>query len=448
VTDNYKPDLVNTLKAPQALLAEVSVIGALMLDRDAIIRVAPYLKPDHFGSERCRMIYEAILDLYARRIPADPVMLYTELERKGQLESLGGASELADIAKETPTAVHIDYYARIVVEYALRRALLTTGGNIAALAYDEQTNVESLLGRAQQLLMSLYERSGPQSYMSIADLANEYLDRLDAMEENPGRVAGISTGFTRLDQLTGGLRMGSFIVVAARPAIGKTTWVTNVAHHAAKQGHAVGIFTLEMGGEELMGKMISIETGISSDRLASGYLNANERTKVQAAIGALSVLPISIDDKSNLSITDLASKATQMQAERGLDLLIVDYLQLVHGTPRKNGLREQEVSEVARGLKEIARSLRVPVLACCQLNRMVEQRSDKVPQLSDLRESGEIEQAADIVLFIHREEEYDKSSLRAGIADLHLKKHRNGPTAVISLFGDMKCGRFGDLTIR
>lgn len=442
----------NTMRPPENPLAEESVIGALLIDRDAIIKVAHYLKAEDFLDERLALIYQAVSAMYKRNCPTDMTTLYGELDRMGKLDDVGW-DFAPRIVLHTPTACHIEYYARMVLESAVRRAMVRAGSDIASMGYEKRTEFQDLMARAQQAVAALYDRSGSIEYTTAEQMAAEFADRLDILTTNPGKATGIPTGFARWDNLTGGLQPGSLVVIAARPGMGKTTWALNVAHSVANtrgedgRRFAVCLFSLEMTRDEVMSKLVSIETGVSSEKVRTGFLTDQELSAVGTAVGNISLLPLTIDDRGSLHIGDLLAKAKRIKSERGLDLLIVDYLQLVHGTPRKNGLREQEVSEVARGLKEIAQSLKVPVLACCQLNRSIEQRTDKVPQLSDLRESGEIEQAADIVAFIHRDEEYDKESDRAGIADLYIKKHRNGPTGLISLYCDMKAGKFGDLAI-
>lgn len=447
MTDTIGETGVNILPPPANVYAEESVIGALMLDRDAIVKIAPKLKRSDFGQEKLGIIYQAILNLYARRVPADPVMLMAELEAMDALDSTGGLANIVRLITETPTAVHVEYYAALVVECALRRALITAGGDIVSMAYDKQAEIRDMLARARHTIGEMNDRSNADDYSTMGQLAEEYLARIYQLRENPGKILGIPTGFTRWDHHTGGLRPGALIVVAARPGMGKTTWALNIAYNVARKGRAVGLFSLEMSRQDLMGKLVGIETGVTSEKLDTGRLTEHEESRVVDAVARISELPLHIEDKGGLQIGEIVNRATRIKAEEGLDVLIVDYLQLVKATPKKNSMREQEISEVARGLKEVARTLGIPVVACCQLNREIEKRADKVPQLSDLRESGEIEQAADIVVFIHRDEEYDKESTRAGIADLYIKKNRNGPTATIPLFCDMASGRFGDLAI-
>jgi replicative DNA helicase len=423
-----------TVPVPYDKKAEESVIGSLLIDRDAIIALAPVLQPADFHFEQYRLVYEAVSNLYAQRVPADLVTLQAELARMGVEDALKVALDALGWANKTPTASHAMYYARLVREHAVRRALITTGGNIAALGYERDRPVKDVLEQAQAALASVYDRTHTREYSTSEQVMDAYMDRLDR-----GQVAGVPTGFSVLDHITGGLQPGALVVLAGRPGQGKTTLALNIAYNAMLQGHRVGIFSLEMTEMELADKWVSLASRLSSERLRPGKVTDADYTRLADVVPRVSSLPFCIDEATSLSITDLRARATRMHAREPLALLIVDYLQLVSGSARKEANRTQEVGEVARGLKLLAMDLDIPVLACCQLNRMIEQRNDKTPQLSDLRESGEIEQAANVAMFLHRED--DESTEAA----LYIRKHRGGKTGKVMLYCDLATSRFADL---
>jgi replicative DNA helicase len=373
---------------PYDLQAEEAALGSLLLDRDAIIKVAPFLRPEDFYREAHGWIYAAVLELYARREPPDLVTLASELERAGRLEPLGGHSYLVSLVNRTPTAVHIEYYAHIVERTAVLRRLISAGGEIAALGYSEDKETALVLDKAEQILFSISQRTSTKDFASIEQVLNEYYDRIEAIQHAPGTVVGVTTGFHDMDEATGGLQKSDLIIIAARPGVGKTSWVLNAAHNAALKGSRVGVFSLEMSREQLVQRLLAIETGVDSQRLRLGYLNDEEWQHVSDAIGRLAQLPIFIDDSAGLTIHEIRSKSRRLEAEVGVDMLIVDYLQLMQGSARRDANRVQEVSEISRGLKVLARELNIPVIACAQLSRAVESRTNHVPMLSDLRESG------------------------------------------------------------
>jgi replicative DNA helicase len=432
---------------PYDLAAEEAVLGSLLLDRDAIIKVAPFLRPEDFYREVHGWVYQAVLDLYARREPPDPVTLAAELERTGRLDKVGGYSYLIGLINRTPTAVHIEYYAHIVERTAILRRLISAGGEIAALGYTEESEVDQVLDKAEQILFNVSQRTINTDFASIEQVLNEYYDRIEAIQHSPGTVVGVPTGYHDLDEATGGLQRSDLIILAARPGVGKTSLALGIAHNAALRGRKVGIFSLEMSREQLVQRLLAVETGVDSQSLRLGYLTDDEWHLVSDAIGRLAQMPIFIDDSAGLSIHEVRSKSRRLQAETGVDLLIIDYLQLMQGTPRRDVNRVQEVSEISRGLKMLARELNVPVLACAQLSRAVESRTNHVPILSDLRESGSLEQDADIVMFIHREEMYNPETEKKGIAELHIAKHRNGPLATIPLRFFNRTTKFADLEV-
>jgi replicative DNA helicase len=429
---------------PHNIEAEQSVLGALMLDRDAIIRVASYVKADDFYISSNGTIYQAILDLYNRREPTDMVTLSDELERRNMLDSVGGVGYLASLLGSVPTAVHIEYYGRIVERTATLRRLIDAGTDIVGIGFKDSVDTDEALDAAEQALFAVSQKRSTKDFQSISDVLDRYFDQIDYLQQNRGAVIGIPTGFVDLDRLTGGLQRSDLIIVAARPSMGKTALALGIAYGAAvRHGRTVGVFSLEMSAEQLVQRLLSTETGVDSHRLRLGMIDDDEWVRISGAFGRLAEAQIFIDDSAAASVMEIRSKARRLQAEHGLDLVIIDYLQLMSGRRSEN--RVQEVSDISRGLKQLARELNVPVVALSQLSRAVEQRSEHRPMLSDLRESGSIEQDADIVMFIYREEKYDENSDKKGIVELIVAKHRNGPVDSINLRFVEQTARFADL---
>jgi len=432
---------------PQNIEAEQSVLGSILIDRDAIVRVAGFLHAEDFYREAHRTIYQAAVDLFERREPADFVLLCDELERRGRLEQVGGPAYLTSLINLVPTAVNVEYYGHVVERCAILRRLITAGGQIAGVAYDLQHDAEQAVDKAEQILFALTQRRRAREFIPIAEVLEHYFDQIDYIHQHRGQTFGVPTGFTRLDELTGGLQRSDLIVLAARPGMGKTSLALNMATHAAlKNNIPVGIFSLEMSKDQLVQRLICSQAGIDSHRLRTGFIEESEWAKIAQAIGELSEAPIYIDDTPGISVMELRTKARRLQAEHDLGFVIVDYLQLMQGRRTEN--RVQEVSDISRSLKELARELNIPVLAASQLNRSVEQRPNNRPQLSDLRESGSIEQDAYIVMFIYREELRDPETTRRGVADIIVAKHRNGPTADIELAFLAQQTRFANLETR
>ncbi|MEI8166268.1 MAG: replicative DNA helicase, partial [Chloroflexales bacterium] len=408
--------------------AERATLGAVLLDREAIIAIASWLTPDHFYLEKHGLIYAAMLACANRREPPDFATVSTELRRQGQLDLVGGASFLGDLLGDVPSAVHIEYYARNVERTAILRRLIEAGGKVAAMGYDESEALEVTLDAAEQTIFAVSQRRGGPEWRSIGQAANEWYAE---MERADGAPPGLPTGYRDLDDLTGGLQRSDLILLAARPGAGKTSLALSLAYQVAQAGATIGIISQEMSRTQLLQRMVAMHTGIDLQRLRTGSLRDAERATAFDALGMLSELTISIDDTAGLSVGAVRAKARRLRASVGCDLLIIDYLQLLVGGKAEN--RVQEVSAISRDLKALARELDAPVLALSQLNRAVEARASKVPMLSDLRESGSLEQDADIVLFIHREEMYDKETDKKGMAELHIAKHRNGPLGVVPL---------------
>lgn len=431
---------------PQSLEAEQSVLGSVLIDRDAIVEVAEFLRPDDFYRQAHALIYAAMLELFERREPIDIVTVAEVLERSDQLEQIGGRSYLTSLSNQTPTAVHAVQYARIVERKAVLRNLIAAAGRIAGIGYEDPAEIQEAIDRAEGELFAVSQRRIDAGFTQLRELLHAAYDRLDYLHAHRGEISGIRTGFADLDALTTGLQKSDLIVLAARPSVGKTSLALNIAEHAAvRDRRNVGIFSLEMSKEQLVLRLLSSVANIDSQRLRSGFLEEMDFTRIAPAMNALSEAALYIDDTPNISTMELRTKARRLQAEAGLDLVIVDYLQLMQAaTTSRDANRVQEVSEISRGLKALARELSVPVIALSQLSRQPEMRESKEPRLSDLRESGAIEQDADLVLFLWREKERgaDDGDADGEVVNLKLAKHRNGPTGEVKLWFKKSQTRF------
>ncbi len=433
-------------ETPQNIDAEKAVLGSILLNREAIIAVAAWLPADYFYLARHARIYDAMLAVYNKRIPPDTRTVAEELRRNNRLEEIGGVVFLADLVDNVPTAYHVEYYARIVERTAMLRRLINAGGQIAALGYQEQNELEDTLDKAEQTLFEISQRRTSQDFVAIAQVIDQYYEQINYLQEHRGEVVGVPTGFRDLDQMTGGLQRSDLIILAARPGVGKTSMTMSLAYNIAFNRGTVGIFSLEMSREQLVQRLLAMDTGIDTQRLRLGQLPEEDMHRVISSMGRLAAIPIYIEDTAGQSIMDVRSKARRLHSQVGVDLIIIDYLQLMSGRRSEN--RVQEVSEISRGLKGLARELNVPVIALSQLSRAVEGRATHVPMLSDLRESGSIEQDADIVMFIYREELYDPETEKKGIAEIHIAKHRNGPVGIVPMRFDPSTTRFQDLSYR
>src|SRR6187455_2640044 len=386
---------------PQSLEAEQSVLGAILIDRDAVVEVAEFLRPDDFYRQANARIYAAVLDLFERREPIDIVTVAEALERREELEAIGGRAYLGSLSNETPTAVHAAQYARIVERKAVLRNLIGAAGRIAGIGYEDPAEIQEAIDRAEAELFAVSQRRVAAGFSPLKSLLHDAYDRLDYLHEHRGEISGVRTGFQDLDTLTTGLQKSDLVILAARPSVGKTSFALNIAEHAAARDRkSVGIFSLEMSKEQLVLRLLSSVANIDSQRLRTGFLEEMDFTRLAPAMNALAEAPIYIDDTPNISTMELRTKARRLQAQSGLDLLIVDYLQLMQSSVQsRDANRVQEVSEITRGLKALARELQVPVIALSQLSRQVEMRAEsKEPRLSDLRESGSIEQDSDLVM--------------------------------------------------
>jgi replicative DNA helicase len=416
---------------PQSIEAEEAVLGSILIDRDAVIKVAPIIKPEDFYREKNGWIYAAVLDLYDRHEPADFVTLCDELERRNQIDDVGGREYMTSLLNAVPTAVHAEFYAQIVERCATLRRLINAAGQIAAIGYQEQIEADRAIDEAEQILFRVAERRQTKDFVALKEALHTYAEDLDELHAQKGHVVGVPTGFIDLDQLLGGMHKSDLIILAARPSMGKTALALSIAHNAAKTGVPVGVFSVEMSVSQLVQRLMAMETRVDSHRLSTGYFDEEDWQTITQGMAVLSELPIFIDDTASITVMELRTKARRLKAEQNIGLIIIDYLQLMQGRGLEN--RVQEVSEISRALKGLARELDVPVLCVSQLSRAVESRTDHMPILSDLRESGSIEQDADVVIFIHREKMYDQDSSKGDVSDIKIAKHRNGPTDTVHM---------------
>lgn len=374
---------------PADVNAERATLGSILLDRDAVIPIAPWLFAEYFYVDKHGAIFEAQLACYNRRIPPDLFNVTDELRRQERLDSIGGMSYLIELSNSVPTAVHVEYYARIVERTALMRRLIGAGGKIAALGFDETGTLEETLDKAESELFAVSQRRANEGFVHIGQVVDSFFDHISQMQEKGGELVGLKSGFNDFDKLTGGLQKSDLLILAARPAVGKTSLALNIAYHAALHEEAtVAIFSLEMSRDQLMQRILATHTGVDMQKLRTGQIKDSDLQTITEALGVLSAMPIYIDDAPGATAMDVRSKCRRLQAETGIDLIIVDYLQLMQGSSKRDGNRVQEVSEISRGLKGLAREINVPVIALSQLSRAVESRTSHIPMLSDLRESG------------------------------------------------------------
>jgi len=408
--------------------AEEAVLGSVLIDAEAYYDVAQFLQPDDFYIVRNRWVWNAFQRLHERRQPIDYLTVCEELEAQGQLEEIGGPAFIMGLINQRPTALHAEAYGRMVEESGVRRRMLAAANHLARLAHDTQQGVDTILGEAEKAVFSLSERRVQQGPTPIKAVASEYYDRVDLLSQRSDEIYGVPTGLIDLDRLLNGMQKSDLLIIAGRPGMGKTGFMLSVAKNAAlKHRKHVAMFSLEMSNEQLVQRLVAQETGIDTQRLRTGKLEPNEWGIFTQAIEVLGDAPIWLDDTPAISPLQLRTKCRRLHMEFNLDLIIVDYLQLMAAETRIDN-RVQEVSYISRSLKVLARELNVPVLVGAQLSRAVEQRADKRPVLSDLRESGSLEQDSDIVMFIHRPDMLDKDSPRQNIAEIIVAKHRNGPT--------------------
>jgi len=430
---------------PQNIEAEQAALGSMLLDREALFNVLEILTPEDFYRDAHRVIYRVIQQLAEKGEPVDLVTVCDALRSRGEVEQAGGISYVASLANVVPTATSAAYYARIVADKALLRAMARAATGIAERVYAGGDEVAEILDEAERLIMGIAQRRRQDGFVPIKPLLNEVFDRLEMLSKNKGGATGIPT-FRDLDRLLSGLHPSDLIICAARPGMGKTSFCLNIAQNVAVRHHIpVAIFSLEMSRDQLVQRMLASQAMVDQHRLRTGYLNDHELQKLYEAATPLYEAPLFIDDTPGISVMEVRAKSRRLQSEHGLGLLIIDYLQLMQSTSRRAENRQQEISEISRSLKALARELNVPVLALSQLSRAVEQSGDKRPSLSHLRESGALEQDSDCVLFIHRPEYFDKETDKKGIAEIIVAKHRNGPTGTVEMAFLAEYTRFMDL---
>lgn len=431
---------------PQNIEAEQAVLGSLLIDPRAIERVAPFLHGEDFYLPVNAEIYRAMLTLFELDRPTDIVTLSDHLQAHGRLDDTGGAAYLASLASLVPTSINVEYYARIVERLSVLRRLIDAGSRITSIGYDERYEADAALNEAEKVLFDISRSRVTRDFEPIAKILAEVYEKIDHIHSHESEITGITTGFIDLNRLTSGFQRSDLIILAGRPSMGKTAFGLNIAHAVSVKGKLpVGIFSIEMSAEQLAQRLISLEGQVESQRLRSGRMSDADWDNLVRAVGVLSEAPIFVDDTPALSVSEMRSKARRLHSEQGLGLIVVDYLQLMQSAADN---RVQEISAISRALKALARELDVPVLALSQLSRAPDQRPNHEPMLSDLRDSGSIEQDADIVMFIYRDVMYDPETDRPHVADVLVAKHRNGPTGRIHLFYQDALMRFLDLSVR
>lgn len=434
---------------PQNVEAEQAVLGAMLIEREAISKVAEFLQPDDFYREAHRLIYSAMLNLFNKNDAVDMVTVIEVLRKDEKLEGAGGIAYVTSLANSVPTAANVLYHARIVEEKALLRQLINAATSIASLGYEGNEEVVNILDSAEKMILDVSSRKVGGDFTPIKSIIFDAFNKIEMLYAAKGSITGLATGFKDLDRLTSGLQPSDLILIAARPSMGKTAFVLNIAQHIGiREKQTVAFFSLEMSKEQLVQRMLCAESAIDSQRLRIGELEANDWNKLVAGADRLSAAPIFIDDTAGISVMEMRSKARRLKMEHNLKLIIIDYLQLMQGSSSSKGNenRQQEISEISRSLKALARELNVPVIALSQLSRSVESRQVKKPMLSDLRESGSLEQDADIVAFIYRDDYYNPDTDKKNITEIIIAKHRNGPVDSVELFFHKQFTKFSDLS--
>jgi replicative DNA helicase len=429
---------------PNNIEAEEAVLGALLIDPEAIYRVLPFLKADDFYLQKHRWIYESVRRIHERRDPIDFITLTSDLDQQEHLEAVGGSAYISQLISAVPSAISVESYGRLVEEAAVRRRLLDAASDIARFAYDERLPVAQVVDHSEKALFGVSQKRSTRDLQPIQEIVPRYYDHIENLYAHRGELMGVPSGFRDLDKIMGGFQRSDLLILAARPGVGKTSLMLTFALHAAEKRKTVAIFNLEMSAEQLVQRMVSQVSGIDAQRLRLGQLRDDEWPAFSEAIGHLSELPIYIDDTPSITVLQLRTKCRRLASEHGLDMIFLDYLQLMDSDVRSDN-RVQEVSYISRSLKGLAREVDVPLMTASQLSRAVEQRQDKHPVLSDLRESGSIEQDADIVMFIYRDELYNENTENPNIADVMISKHRSGPTGSVQLFFNKRLTQFADV---
>jgi replicative DNA helicase len=434
---------------PWSQEAEQAVLGAMLLDQDAALLATELVQDDMFYREGHRRLFRAMVGLVEHRTVIDPVTLRDELGRRGELDAVGGADYLSELVDAVPTAANLEYHARIVKDKAILRRLIETSTGIITEAYDGRSTASDLLDKAESRIFQISQERGSEGFSRLKEMLWPTMERIEALQRSGKSITGVPSGFVDLDKLTSGFQPSELVIVAARPSMGKTAFCLNVATHAAVEGQGVAIFSLEMSRDQLVQRMLTAEARVDSQRVRQGGLRDADFTNLARAAGVLQSCPVWIDDTPSLSLLEMRSKARRLKAENDIKMVVVDYLQLMR-SPEYAENRVQEISDISRSLKALARELEVPVVALSQLSRASEQRGgERRPILSDLRDSGAIEQDADLVLFIHRPEYYDREDdTKKGLADIMLAKNRNGPTGDVQLRFSREYTRFDNFSTR
>lgn len=433
---------------PQNIEAEQAVLGGMLIEKEAISKVAEFLKADDFYRESHRLIFEVMLELFNKNEAVDLVTVTESLRKNDKLDAVGGIAYITSLANSVPTAANINYHGKIVEEKALLRGLINSATHIASMGYEDTEAVVDIIDKAEKMILEVSERKMSGDFVPIKSIIFDAFGKIEQLYASKGGITGLATGFKDLDKITSGLQPSDLILVAARPSMGKTAFTLNIASHIAiREKKAVAFFSLEMSKEQLVQRMLCSEATIDSQRLRIGELEERDWTKLISAADRLSSAPIYIDDTPGITVMEMRSKARRLKIEHDLQLIIIDYLQLMQGSSNKGGdNRQQEISEISRSLKALARELNVPVIALSQLSRSVESRQIKKPMLSDLRESGSLEQDADIVSFLYREDYYNPETENKNITDVIIAKHRNGPVDTVQLFFHKQFTKFCDLS--
>jgi len=428
---------------PQNLEAEKSLLGAILLDRDALIKVLSFLKPEHFYDSKNGTIFSAMSELFLASVAIDQLTLTDFLQKKKQLKDIGGRSYIVELIETVPTSAHAEEYAKNIKEKALRRSLITAAANITTLAFDEEKPTSDVVNQSQHELFTVSVQGVSKGFVHIQDVLSQVFEEAAQVNVSKDGLQGITTGFRDLNSLLGGFQKSDLVILAARPSMGKTALALDMMRSLALDNKKVAFFSLEMSQQQLVARMLASQSGVGLWEMRTGKLTDDEFAKLSEGTGILSDLEIFIDDAPGANIIEIRTKARRLYMEQGIDAVFIDYLQLIQGNTKEG--RVQEVSQISQELKNMARELKIPVVALAQLSRKVEGRPDKTPMLSDLRDSGSIEQDADIVMFIHREDYYEDDSDKKGIAEIKVSKHRNGPTGSVELAWVKELASFRDL---
>jgi len=442
-------EFANNKVPPHDLEAEMSVIGSLMLDKEAIIKVADFLRPEDFYFKKHENIYRILEELFSNGEPIDIISVSSKLKERNLMDQIGGVSYLTDLINSVPTASHVITYGKIVQKKRILRDLISVGQDISLSGFEEEKESEELLDNAERRIFEITQKSMTQAFTSIKPCLKEAFERMEKISNKEGRLRGVTTGFYELDNYLSGLQNSDLVILAARPSMGKSSLALDIAKNVAlRENKPVGFFSLEMSNDQLVDRMISSEANVDAWKIRQGTLSSspenNDFLKIQQALGTLSDAQIFINDTSAMTVLQMKAMSRRLKSQYGLGLIVIDYLQLIEPSNKNIG-SVQQITEISRQLKGLARELNVPVLALSQLSRAVEQRTPSIPKLSDLRDSGSIEQDADVVLFIYREEVYRKETPRKGIAEILIAKHRNGPIGKVELFFDSSKSSFRNL---